>query len=150
MGQVTRVEDMPVYGSMYNLALQVEKVTRAFPHDFKWLRNQVLRSSESVPANMTEGFYAQYSTEYLQSLYRCRREARETMTHIKYAADVKMLEASCVTPLLEEYEGALTGLSSLIASIERKVRAHGKAKPGAVREDHVGYMDEPANMSHQS
>ena len=57
-----RVEDMPVFQLFYSLALDVEKTSRGYPRDFGWLRGQKLRSSESVCANMTEGFYAQYST----------------------------------------------------------------------------------------
>jgi hypothetical protein len=40
---------------------------------------------------MTEGFYSQYSTEYLQALYRCRREGQETITHVRYAMAIKQL-----------------------------------------------------------
>jgi len=130
---------MPVYQRFYELALKVAHCTRDLPSDFRWLRNQSLRSSESVVANMTEGFYSQYSTEYLQCLFRCRREARETMTHLKYAADVSQLRSDTVSGMLNEYEGALEELSRLIASIERKVRAHGKAKPNAVREESATY-----------
>src|SRR5271157_725144 len=83
--KIETVEQMPVYQAFLTLALELEKKTRGFGPDFRWLRVQMLRSSESVCANMTEGFYSQYSTEYLQALYRCRREARETMTHVSYA-----------------------------------------------------------------
>ncbi|MCK4640133.1 MAG: four helix bundle protein [Candidatus Marinimicrobia bacterium] len=58
------------------MALEVEKISRDYGYDFRWLRIQLLRASESVCANMTEGFYSQYSTEYLHSLFYCRREAR--------------------------------------------------------------------------
>jgi four helix bundle protein len=68
--KIERVEDMPVFQACLALALSIEKDSRAFAADFKWLRGQVLRSSESVCVNMTEGFYSQYSTEYLQALYR--------------------------------------------------------------------------------
>jgi four helix bundle protein len=63
--KIERVEDMPVFRACFALALSIEKDSRAFAVDFKWLRGQMLRSSESVCANMTEGFYSQYSTEYL-------------------------------------------------------------------------------------
>jgi len=131
MASVSRVEEMPVYQLFYQLALDVEKATRNFPYAFRWLRSQVLRSSESVPANMTEGFYSQYSTEYLQSLYRCRREGRETTTHLCYARDVGQLRADVVGPLLVRYEDALEQLSLLIGSIESKIKKHGKSKPGS-------------------
>jgi four helix bundle protein len=69
--KIQNVEQMPVYQAFLALALEAEKVTRNCGPDFRWLRVQMLRSSESVCANMTEGFYSQYSTEYLQALYRC-------------------------------------------------------------------------------
>jgi len=124
-----RVEDMPVFQLFYSLALDVEKTSRGYPRDFGWLRGQKLRSSESVCANMTEGFYAQYSTEYLQSLFRCRREARETQTHLRYATDVAILQGNVSERLLAGYEDGVQQLNNVIGSIERKIAARGKAKP---------------------
>jgi four helix bundle protein len=128
MGKIERVEQMPVYQLCFRLALEVEKMTRNFGPDFRWLRIQSLRSSESVCANMTEGFYAQYSTEYLQALYRCRREARETMAHLHYAVGVQQLKESVITPLLDQYEEATIQLGNLMTSIERKIQEYGKSK----------------------
>ena len=82
---ITDVDEMPVYQALFKLATGVERATRKYGLEFRWLRIQSVRSSESVCANLTEGFYSQYSTEYLQALYRSRREARETMTHLLYA-----------------------------------------------------------------
>jgi len=88
----------------------------------------MLRSSESVCTDMTEGFYSQYSTEYLQALYRCRREGRETMTHMRYGMAIKQLSGEKGQALTEGYDNALMQLSNLIASIERKIRQRGKTK----------------------
>lgn len=126
--KIERVEDMPIFQCFCDLALAVEKNSLAFTSDFRWLRIQVLRSSESVCANMTEGFYSQYSTEYLQALYRCRREGRETMTHLRYAMGVKQLSSENGHMLMERYDQALKQLANLIRSIEWKMRDRGKAK----------------------
>ncbi|MEW6543402.1 MAG: four helix bundle protein [Nitrospirota bacterium] len=96
---------------------------------FPRLRIQMLRSSESVCANLTEGFYSQYSTEYLQSLYRCRREARETVTHLRYAGQVEVLSNKIEFELLDRYAEALQRLGKLISSIERKIAVRGKGRP---------------------
>ena len=140
-GKVRQVGDMRVFQQFRGLALQVEAVTRQFGPDFRWLRVQCLRSSESVCANLTEGFYSQYSTEYLQALYRCRREARETMGHLDYAADVRQLTDDGVAVLSDAYEEALKLLANLISSIESKIRSRGKAKeyPNTVREGLTRY-----------
>jgi four helix bundle protein len=124
-----RVEEMPVHQAFYSLSLEVERLTRGFGPDFRWLRNQMLRSSASVCANMTEGFYSQYSTEYMQCLFRCRREARETMQHLKYAGDTGQLNETLVIEIITRYEDALRQLSALVSSIERKIKTYGKAKP---------------------
>jgi four helix bundle protein len=148
--KIERVEQMPVYQLSYDMALKVEKSTRDFTHDFRWLRLQALRSSESVCANMAEGFYSQYSTEYLQSLHRCKREARETTAHIAYARDVGQLSDDVSQSLLLGYDDALRQLGGLIASIERKIAERGKSKftaaPGgtAVREDGEEYSFDDA------
>lgn len=126
--KIERVEDMPIFQAFFSLALGIERNSRAFLSDFRWLRGQVLRSSESVCANMTEGFYSQYSTEYLQALYRCRREGRETLTHLRYAVGVKQLSDEKGRVLTEGYDNALMQLTNLISSIERKIRHRGKTK----------------------
>lgn len=136
--KITRVEDMPIFQTFLSLAFDVEKDSRVFASDFRWLRAQVLRSSESVCANMTEGFYSQYSTEYLQALYRCRREGRETMTHLHYAMGIKQLSPGNARALLEQYDQALSQLTNLIGSIERKMRHRGKAK-----------VHSPSTINHQ-
>lgn len=148
-----RVEEMPVYQHFYQLAVDVERATRAFGPDFRWLRNQVLRSSESVCANMTEGFYAQFTTEYRQSLYRCRREGRETSTtHLSYARDVGQLAPEIAEGLQTRYEEGMRQLSLLINSVEGRIRSRGKTKPGTshVREPAETYAEViPAHMEDQ-
>ena len=136
--RIVDVADMPVYQLFYQLALEVEKHSRGFGPDFRWLRNQMLRSSESVCANMSEGFYAQCS----------RREARETMTHLNYARDVKQLDPTVLEVLDGQYREALRQLNLLIGSIERKIETRGKGKPGTMlREDEAEYVTAPVSPS---
>ena len=126
--QVKRPEDMPVFEALYHLALDVERLTRSFGRVFQWLRSQVNRAAEATPANIAEGFYAQYSTEYLHSLYRARREAREATVHLRYAADVGAGDPSTTQRLLVRYEEALRQLNAVIAAVERKIEKSGKAR----------------------
>ena len=154
-GKIARVEEMPVFQRFYELAVEIEKATRGFEPDFRWLRVQVLRSSESVCASMTEGFWSQYSTEYLQALHRCRREARETLTHLRYAGDTGNLPAQLLGELQGKGADALQQLAGVIASIERKIRDRGKAKSGVLlaREGGTSYslpMSQlPSTLPHQ-
>lgn len=146
---IRRVEDMEAYRLCFDPALEVEKTTRGFGPDFRWQRRQLLRASESLPTQMTEGFYSQYSTEYLQALYRSRREAREVQTHLEYAANAGVL---AVTSLTSCYEDALRQISVLTSAIERKILEHGKGKPRAhsVREVSNNYLLDSRDDPHIS
>ena len=137
--KIKDVDEMPVYRLLYDLALRIERESRGFPADFRWLRIQAMRSSESAFTDMREGFYSQYSTEYLQSLYRSRREAEETVGHVNYARDVRVVAAEVAEQFVVDYKDALGQTAGLIASIERKIAERGKGKPGQVRESHADY-----------
>lgn len=50
------------------------------------------------------------------------------MCHIRYAVDVCQIEKPDGHALINEYERALTQLSFLIRSIERKIEERGKSK----------------------
>jgi len=142
--RIRDVEQMPVYQCFAELALRLEVDTRKYGPDFRWLRIQCLRSSESVCADMTKGFYSQYSAEYLQGLHRSRREARETIYHIRYAMGSGQLDDQIARGLISDYEAACVQPANLIASIERKIRQHGKSKdlPYLVREETGEYDTE--------
>ena len=136
------VEEMPVFQDLFRLAVDAERITKRYHADFRWLRSQTLRASESACANLTEGFYTQYSTEYLQALYRSRREARETMTHLRYALEIGRLDEDSTAVMLDRYRSALKQLAGLIASIERKIRDRGKSKSFSL----IGHR--PLTMGH--
>lgn len=143
------MEDMAVFRLSMELALEVERESRHFGPDFRWLRIQMLKSSESVPSNITEGFYAQYSTEYLQSLYRARREARETQSHLHYAEGCKQMSADVTARGIRGYEDVLMQVANLIGSIERKIASMGKSKPTAfvIKESQGDYLIEFDSLS---
>ena len=42
MVKINRVEEMSVYQLFYKLALEVEKISRDYGYDFRWLRIQSL------------------------------------------------------------------------------------------------------------
>jgi hypothetical protein len=84
----------------------------------------------------------------VQSLYRSRREARETMTHLTYARDVQQLAPTVFQNLDVRFREALRQLNLLIGSIERKITEKGKGKPGVMlREDEAEYVTAPVAPS---
>ena|SRR2546425_5105168 len=63
-----------------------------------------MRSSESVAANIAEGFESQYPREYMRSLYVARREAGETKVHLRYARDAELAAVDDCEGMCREYD----------------------------------------------
>ncbi len=52
-----RVEDLKVYSRLFNLSLEISKLTMEFPSfELYELGSQLRRSANSAPANIAEGF----------------------------------------------------------------------------------------------
>lgn len=67
------VEEVPVWVKTHELTLKVYKLTAFFPKsELFGLTSQLRRSSSSVPANITEGFYRNSTKELIQFLYNAR------------------------------------------------------------------------------
>ncbi|MDA2932713.1 four helix bundle protein [Acidobacteria bacterium AH-259-D05] len=125
MANVRSIEDLEVYKLAYQLAVRILHLTEKWPSRFGWLANQIMRSSESVPANIAEGFESQYPKEYLRALYVARREAAETKVHLKYAVDASLTSADDCKLLCGEYDRIGQMLWGLIQSISRRSEVRG-------------------------
>lgn len=121
MTQIRSVEDLDVFNLAYDLAVRIRHLTENWPRRFWWLADQVMRSSESVPANIAEGFESQHPKEYLRSVYVARREAGETKVHLKYASDAGLITTDECEALCGEYDRVGQMLWGLIRSISKRV-----------------------------
>ena len=55
---------------MYNLCLDIYKLTKAFPREERYnLTSQIRRAVVSVPSNIAEGYGRKTTPEYIRSLY---------------------------------------------------------------------------------
>jgi len=76
------VEDLQVYQESFALSVSLYPITRNWK-DF-WLRDQVMRSSSSVCANLAEMSGHHTDEMYLHKLTICRGEAKEIIFWLKY------------------------------------------------------------------
>jgi hypothetical protein len=69
----------------------------------------------------------------------------KTMTHIRYASDVKLLQKSVTESICLRYDDALQQLANLIKSIERKIELKGKSRAAVynVKEGFESYEINP-------
>jgi four helix bundle protein len=98
MGPVRNYSDLLVYKQAYRLALEVSKLTRAFPrHEQYEIGRQIRNSSRSVAANIVEGWAKRNSTaEFKRHLVISSGEAAETKFWLDLAGDEGIaLKAHC-------------------------------------------------------
>lgn len=99
------VEDLEVYKKLCKLAMDIHKLTLTFPKfELYELGSQLRRSSNSIPANLAEGFSNKHTNIYTECISRAQGELRETKHHLRMALNKKYLEDEKFHYFLTGYE----------------------------------------------
>ncbi len=97
--------DLKVYKLAYQLALDIQKVTKNYPKEEKYsLTDQIRRSSRSVPANLAEAWKKRrYQKAFVSKLIDCAGEAGETEVWLDFSKDFGYLDAVRYQELMDGY-----------------------------------------------
>ena len=97
--------DLKVYKLAYQLALDIQKVTKNYPKEEKYsLTDQIRRSSRSVPANLAEAWKKRrYQKAFVSKLIDCAGEAGETEVWLDFSKDFGYLDAVKYQELMDGY-----------------------------------------------
>ena len=113
-----QVEDLKVYKKLFELALQVHELTMSFPKfEMYELGSQLRRSSNSAPANLSEGFDNKHTNIYIECISRAQGEIRETVHHLKISSEKKYLTEDHMQNLIGNYEECSKMLRGLETSL---------------------------------
>ena len=83
---VSTFVDLRVYKRLFHLHLEIHRLTMTFPaFELYELGSQIRRSSNSIAANLAEGWNNRHSTVYVEAINRAQGELRETMHHLAVA-----------------------------------------------------------------
>ena len=116
------VDDIPVWQLSHQLTLNVYKLTEKFPKTETYgLISQIRRSSSSIPANITEGFYRNSTKELIQFLYNARGSYGETLYHLRLAKDLGFINESEYINIIENYVSLGKQLNGWIKSLKTKI-----------------------------
>ncbi len=116
-----RVEDLKVYSRLFNLSLEISKLTMEFPSfELYELGSQLRRSANSAPANIAEGFGNKHTKIYLETISRAQGEIRETKHHLKIACMKKYLTQIKLDYFSSEYEECSRMLFGLEKSLIKR------------------------------
>jgi four helix bundle protein len=117
-------EDLDVYKKLVELHLEVHELTMGFPrYELFELGSQVRRSSNSIAANLAEGWNNRHSNMYLEGINRAHGELRETRHHIMMAVRKGHLSKACAESLLNRYGECGKMLRGLERSVEKSIEA---------------------------
>jgi four helix bundle protein len=88
-GMIKSYRDLEVFQRSYKLALVIKNVTLGFPsEEIYLLRDQLNRSTRSIPANIAEGWAKRnYTAIFRRHLIDALGSSAETEVHLRMALD---------------------------------------------------------------
>jgi four helix bundle protein len=116
--KIEKFEDLEVWKESLKLA-------RAVYHEFCALkdfgfRDQIQRSSVSVPSNIAEGYERESNKEFIQFLFIAKNSCGELKTQMYLAIDLKFIDKKRGLELLEQSKKISAMLYNLIKTRREK------------------------------
>jgi len=114
-------KDLWIWKESHELMLEIHKFTKILPTDERYRkRDQIERSSSSVPDNIAEGYVAYYYNEKIKGMLTARKEAGETQNHIEALVGKEYLKREAADDWFKRYEKVIAGINSYVNYIRDK------------------------------
>jgi four helix bundle protein len=125
--------DLWIWKESHKLMLEIHQYVRTLPKEERFRkRDQIERSSSSVPDNISEGYTAYYYNEKIKGMLIARREVGETQNHIEALIGKNYLLRKQGDDWINHYERIIAGINGYVCYIrkkqERDSEKRGKAK----------------------
>ena len=120
MGSEKGLESLKVWQRGMEFAVEIHKnVLSLFPPEEKWaLTNQLRRASQSIPANIAEGYGRYYYQEGIRFCYLARGSLEEVYSHLVLTQKLKYLDSRISQSLFEEISEIRRMLNGYIGFFE--------------------------------
>lgn len=143
---VKSLETLKVWKKAKEFALRVyREALPLLPSEEKWNLNQQLRrSSNSIPANIAEGYGRFYYQETIRFCYIARGSLEETLSHLVMCYELKYIPKTLFDSLEQDGEKQTQLINGYIGYLKRSQQ--GQNEPGAnhaIREDLAPYDADP-------
>lgn len=128
MQRITRHQELDVYKSAFDTAMQIFHLSKAFPREEVYsLTDQIRRSSRSVCANLAEAWRKRrYQAAFISKLNECEGEAAETQTWLEFAVKCDYIPRETAASLFRSYDSILASLVGMINHPETWVLPSGR------------------------
>ena len=114
-------ERLWVWQRAHQLMLEVHEICRTLPrHERFKKRDQLERSSSSVPDNIAEGHTSYYYKDKIKGFNTARKEAGETQNHLRAMQGKQYITNKTANELIERYEEIIRGINGYINWVRDK------------------------------
>ena len=101
--------------------LEVHKICQTLPKQERFkVRDQLERSSSSVPDNIAEGHTSYYYRDTIKGFNIARKEAGETQNHIRSLQGKNYITGDIACDVISRYEEIIRGINGYINWVRRK------------------------------
>lgn len=118
MSKIRSFRDMDVWKSAHNLSVKLFHMTVSLPRSEDYaLTSQIRRSSNSVSANIAEGFGRRTKNDKMYFYTVSRGSAFETQSHLLYGNDVRYFADEQTDQLVDEYDKLIHQLNKIMKTL---------------------------------
>ena len=117
-------KDLWIWKESHEIMLEIHEFAKGLPYDERYRkRDQIERSSSSVPDNISEGYVSYYYNEKIKGMLTARKEAGETQNHIEALAGKGYLKREKADHWFQRYEKIIAGINSFVNFVRDKRKA---------------------------
>lgn len=120
MDEYKTFEDLECYKEARNFRKKISQWLKTLPAEEKYrLKDQIIRSSRSVSANIVEGYGRYHFKENIQYCRQARGSLTETLEHLLVAFDEGYINDEDLQTYRKQYELCLKLLNGYISYLQR-------------------------------
>ena len=120
MSNIDTFEDLDCYKAGRILRKTVSRWTRTLPKEKQFrLKDQIIRASRSITANIAEAFGRHHPQENLQFCRQSRGSLMETLEHLNTALDEDLLSEQEYETMREEWNQVRALLGGYISYLQK-------------------------------
>lgn len=117
---MTTFEELGCYREARTLRIEISKFCRTLPGEEKYrLKDQMIRASRSITANIAEGYGRHHHQENIQFCRQARGSLSEMLDHLNVALDEGFLNQETYQPVRAQLEQVWKVLNGFIAYLTR-------------------------------
>ena len=114
-------ERLWVWQKVHKLMLEVHKICKTLPRQERFkIRDQIERSSSSVPDNIADGHTSYYYQDKIKGFNTARKEAGETQNHIRSLQGKHYITNDKANDIISRHEEVIRGINGHINWVREK------------------------------